>query len=205
MEIHRIMRETTFYTSGFLLLPRPIRERYKVHILLNFKGNQIMVNYSLAYMNSQPGNPDGKKKYYAKAQASGTVTMDEMAEEIAYATSLTDGDVLNVTRALIRQLNKNLAAGKIVKMENFGSFQLQLQSEGTETEKEFTSANILGARIQFRPGNTIKAATRTGDGGLAFKRVPTLKEAALTGDENGNDGGGTSQPGGGSDNEDPLG
>lgn len=88
-----------------------------------------MVNYSLAYMNSQPGNPDGKKKYYAKAQASGTVTMDEMAEEIAYATSLTDGDVLNVTRALIRQLNKNLAAGKIVKMENFGSFQLQLQSE----------------------------------------------------------------------------
>lgn len=26
-----------------------------------------MVNYSLAYMNSQPGNPDGKKKYYAKA------------------------------------------------------------------------------------------------------------------------------------------
>lgn len=138
-----------------------------------------MVNYSLAYMNSQPGNPDGKKKYYAKAQASGTVTMDEMAEEIAYATSLTDGDVLNVTRALIRQLNKNLAAGKIVKMENFGSFQLQLQSEGTETEKAFTSANILGARIQFRPGNTIKAATRTGDGGLTFKRVAKLGDAPL--------------------------
>ena len=146
-----------------------------------------MVNYSLAYMNSQPGNPDGKKKYYAKAQASGTVTMDEMAEEIAYATSLTDGDVLNVTRALIRQLNKNLAAGKIVKMENFGSFQLQLQSEGTETEKVLTSANILAAPIQSRPGNTIKAATRTGDGGLTFKRVAKLGDAPL--DEDATSGG----------------
>ena len=39
------------------------------------------------------------KKYYAKAQASGEVTMDEMAEQISYATSLTDGDVLNAIRA----------------------------------------------------------------------------------------------------------
>jgi hypothetical protein len=53
-------------------------------------------------MSTKPGDDSAPKKYYAKAQASGEVTMDEMAEQISYATSLTDGDVLNAIRALIK-------------------------------------------------------------------------------------------------------
>lgn len=143
----------------------------------------MSVNYSLAYLSTEPGNPDAPKKYYAKMQASGVVTMDEMAEDISYASTLTDGDVLNALRALIKQVNKNLAAGKIVRLENFGTFQLQLHSEGTETEKEFTSANITGVSIQFRPGSPIKAATRAGSGGLEFKRVAKLRETLPNDDE----------------------
>ena len=110
----------------------------------------MSVNYSLALMSSKPGDDTAPKKYYAKAQASGEVTMDEMAEDIAYATSLTDGDVLNAIRALIKQVNRHLAAGKIVRLENFGSFQIQLCSEGAETEKKFTASNITEATVQFR-------------------------------------------------------
>lgn len=159
----------------------------------------MSVNYSLAHMSIKPGTKDPTdKKYYAKAQASGEVTMDEMAEEISYATSLTDGDVLNALRALIKQINKNLAAGKIVRLETFGSFQLQLCSTGAETEKKFTSANITEATIQFRPGKPIKAATRAGDGGLTFKRVAKKGDAPLP-DDGGNTGGG------GDENDNPLG
>ena len=136
------------------------------------------VNYSLALMSSKPGDKEAPKLYYAKAQASGEVLIDEMAEEIAYATSMTDGDVLNAIRGLIKQVTKNLAAGKIVRMENFGSFQLQLQSEGAETEQKFTSANITGVTIQFRPGKTIRANTRTT--GLTFHKVSTLKKSTTT-------------------------
>ena len=75
----------------------------------------MSVNYSLAHMSSKPGDDTAPKLFYAKAQATGEVTMDEMAEDIAYSTSLTDGDVLNAIRALIKQVNKHLAAGKIVK------------------------------------------------------------------------------------------
>lgn len=160
----------------------------------------MSVNYSLAHMSSKPGDDDAPKLFYAKAQASGEVTMDEMADEIAYSTSLTDGDVLNAIRALIKQVNKNLAAGKIVRLENFGTFQLQLCSEGSETEKKFTSANITGASVQFRPGKPIKAATRAGDGGLSFKRVAKLGEAPLP-DDGGNTGGGSD----GDQGENPLG
>ena len=145
-----------------------------------------------------------KKKYYAKAQTSGEVCIDEIAEDIAYATSMTDGDVLSAIRGLIKQLNRHLAAGKIVRLENFGSFQLQLQSNGTETEKEFTSANITDVTVQFRPG---KAATRAGSGGLTFHRVPKLKDAVASGttDTTEPDGGSTSNgDSGGTDEDNPM-
>lgn len=152
-------------------------------------------------MSSEPGNPNAPKKYYAKMQASGVVTMDEMAEDISYATTLTDGDVLNAVRALIKQIKKHLAAGKIVRVENFGTFQLQLHSEGTDTEEEFSASNITEASIQFRPGQPIKAATRAGDGGLSFKRVPKLGTTPVTdGTEEPDDTGGT-VPGTGEDED----
>ena len=109
----------------------------------------MSVKYSLTLMSTKPEDDTAKKMFYAKAQTDGVVTMDEMAEEISYATSLTDGDVLNVLRALIRQMKVQLAAGKIVKMENFGTFQIQVCSTGTETKKEFTANNITVAHIQF--------------------------------------------------------
>ena len=152
----------------------------------------MSVKYSLALMSSKPGDESAPKKYYAKAQAAGEVTIDEMAEEIAYATSLTDGDVLNVLRAMVRQMKVQLSAGKIVKMENFGTFQIQLCSDGAVTTKEFTPANITAAHIQFRPGKTVKTATRAD--GLTFVRVPGKKEAAL---ENPDEPGGGSTGGGG--------
>ena len=137
----------------------------------------MSVKYSLALMSTKPGDKEAKKMYYAKAQADGVVTMDDMAEEISYATSLTDGDVLNVVRALIRQTKVQLAAGKIVKMENFGTFQIQLCSQGAETKKGFTASNITAAHIQFRPGKMVKVATRSE--ALSYTRVTGKKEVIV--------------------------
>lgn len=147
----------------------------------------MSVKYSLAYMSSKPGSASAPKMYYAKAQADGIVTMDEMADDIAYATSLTDGDVLNVIRALIRQTRIQLAAGKIVQMENLGSFQIQLSSRGAVDQKSFTSANIRRCHIQFRPGKMVAASTRAE--GLTFERVATLPKKGGNGGGSGDDGG----------------
>jgi len=144
-----------------------------------------MINYSLAQMSSEPGNPDAAKKFYAKMQASGEVTLDEIAEDISYSTTLTDADVLAAIRAFIKQLNRHLAAGKIVKAENLGSFQLQLQSEGTDTEEAFTSANIIGVSVQYRPGKTVANATTRGLSSLQFRRVAKKGEALTSGADSG--------------------
>ena len=95
-------------------------------------------------------------------------------------SALTDADVLAAIRAFIKQLNKHLAAGKIVRAENLGSFQLQIQSTGAETEKEFTVDNITGVTIQFRPGKTVATATTKGLAGLQFKRVAKKGETLPT-------------------------
>lgn len=137
-----------------------------------------MINYSLSQKRKDPQNPDSEKLYYARMQSSGSVTLDDIASDIAYATSLTDSDVLATIRAFIHQLNKHLAEGKIVKADNFGSFQLQIHSKGAATKKEFSPGHITGVSIQFRPGNMVQSATTRAVGGLTFKRVPTKKELA---------------------------
>ena len=53
----------------------------------------MAINYSIAQMKN-PNDKGAPAKYYAKAQASGSVDINELAEEISYSTTLTDGDVL---------------------------------------------------------------------------------------------------------------
>ena len=126
------------------------------------------INYSLAAMKN-PNNKNAEPKFYAKMQASGVVDLDDMAEDISYATTLTDGDVMNVLRALIKQMKRHLSGGKIVRMEKFGSFQFQICSDGAEDEKSFTSANIKKVNIQFRPGVLVREAQNLKT--LTFKKV----------------------------------
>lgn len=151
-----------------------------------------MINYSLYQNTSEPGNNQAPKKWYARMQASGTVTLDEIAEDIAYSTTLTDADVMAAVRAFIKQLNRHLAAGKIVKAENLGTFQLQLQSEGTDTEDAFTSANIIGVSVQYRPGKTVANATTRGLSSLQFRRVAKKGEALPSDPDDGSEDGGQS-------------
>ena len=143
----------------------------------------MAINYSVVAMKN-PSQPDGPQKYYAKAQASGVIDINELAEDISYATSLTDGDVLNAIRAPIKQMCKHIEAGRIVRLENFGSFQAQVRSKGTESSELFTPSNIQKVHIQFRPGKGIKGTLEIGN--LNFRRVKTKKEGkAETGTDEG--------------------
>lgn len=133
----------------------------------------MAINYSIAAMKN-PAKPDEPAKYYAKAQAAGMVEIDELAEEISYATSLTDGDVVNAIRALVKQVARHIAKGEIVRLGTLGSFQAQLSSEGTDAEDKFNPANIRKVRLQFRPGTGLQGTLETAN--LSFRKVKRLKE-----------------------------
>lgn len=138
-----------------------------------------VVNYSV----SPRLNPRDKMlppKYYAKVQASGKVDFDTLANEISYATSLTDSDVSSVLRALVVQLKKHLADGKIVSLDGFGSFQFQLSGKGALTEKEYRTSLIEKMRIQFKPGKLIREVLNLET--LSFQKVKTRKSISEMGE-----------------------
>lgn len=130
------------------------------------------ITYSVAPLKN-PRDPEGEIKYYAKAQAAGVITIDQLADDISYSTTLTDGDVLNVIRALIKQIKKHIAQGEIVRLENLGSFQVQLSSEGALTSEDFTPAKIRKIRLQFRPGKGLTDSLQVN--AQSFKKVKPIK------------------------------
>ncbi len=134
----------------------------------------MAINYSLALMKN-PQDPEALKRYYAKAQAAGVVDINELAEEIAYSTTLTDGDVINAIRALVKQICRHIAKGEIVRIESLGSFQAQLCSRGAEVESLFTADNIRKVRLQFRPGTGLRGQLAVQN--LQFRRVKALRQA----------------------------
>ena len=132
----------------------------------------MQVNYSVS-PRINPQDKDAAPKYYAKMQASGSVDFDTLAQEISYATTLTDGDVSNVLRALVTQLKKHLADGKIVKLDGFGSFQFQISGKGAATEKDYRTSLIQKVRIQFKPGRLIREVLNLST--LSFQKVKPRK------------------------------
>ena len=99
----------------------------------------MAITYSVTQL-VDPREPEVAGKFYAKAQAAGN---------ISYSTTLTDGDVLNVIRALIKQIQKHLQNGCIVKLENLGSFQAQLRSKGAVSREEFTADLIKAVQSKL--------------------------------------------------------
>ena len=94
---------------------------------------------------------------------------------------MTDGDVSNVLRALVKQIKKHLADGKIVNLEGLGSFQFQLSGSGAITEKDYSTSLIKKMRIQYRPGRLVREVQNLTT--LSFKKVSLLRTKAADPEE----------------------
>lgn len=112
----------------------------------------------MKYKLVQKANPQNreKKKWYANSVNQGSVSQHKMAQIIASKSSLTQGDVLNVIQNLLEEMPKILMDGKSINLEGLGSFRLTIASEGTETEKDFSTSSIKGVKVVFTPSMQIK-------------------------------------------------
>ena len=121
----------------------------------------MAVKYTLAER-ANPQDRTAPKKWYANAKVDGELTFKDLGKEIAQgSTTVSDTDVMAVLNDLIKVLGRNLANGKIVRLGDFGSFQITISSEGAETETAFHPSMIKSAKIQFRPGKDLKDVTKT--------------------------------------------
>ena len=63
----------------------------------------------------------------------------------------------DLTKVLIRYLSE----GEIVKLGDFGNFQITLTNEGAPTTEKFTTSLIKSNKIQFRPGADLRDMLKT--------------------------------------------
>jgi len=110
------------------------------------------IKYSVLALKN-PTRREEPAKYYAKAQVRELITENEIAADIAFATSLTKGDVANVLRNLPYVVKRHLLKGDMVELGSLGKFQFQVKSKGAYTREEFTYHNIKGIKFHYRPGS----------------------------------------------------
>ncbi len=116
---------------------------------------------------SQPGVAGGgSKKWYAAIVTDGEVTVDDLTKAIEKFSALSEADIRGVIIAMENVIVEEIAKGKIIRMDKLGSFYPSLSSEGVENEKDFTTSNIRGAKVNYRAGKRISNALAT----ATFKR-----------------------------------
>ena len=108
-----------------------------------------------------PGDPTGPKKFYANSIGDGEVSLRNLSKEIAQTSSISESDVYATLIDLAKMLSKHLSDGKIVRLGDFGSFQISISSEGMDAMNKVNSSSIKSAKILFRPGLDLRDTLAT--------------------------------------------
>lgn len=118
-------------------------------------------------------NPNEKNtppKYYGRAISLSQETLQTMAEDLSKDCTINEEDCLVVLDGVRNQIIAGLKAGKIVRIDGFGTFRPTIISNGKKcpTASEYVADKskfnpttaIAGAKIIFTPDKSLKAAVR---------------------------------------------
>lgn len=97
-------------------------------------------------------NAQGKKLYFPQIQSAGQIDTYDIARELDYNSSMTQGDVLSVLTNLGKVLKRAFEQGQTVKIDGVGTFFLTAKSsgKGVETADEVHAGQINNVNICFR-------------------------------------------------------
>ena len=125
---------------------------------------------AIKYTVNGRGNPlnlQQAKKWYANARSTGDVNLRTLGKEIAARSTVSPADTQAVLVALTEVVVEHLADGKIVRLGDFGAFQVNVGSEGAETAEKFHPSMIKTKKVAFRPGIELKEMINN----LKFEKV----------------------------------
>jgi predicted histone-like DNA-binding protein len=116
-------------------------------------------------------------KFYAQAQGHGDMDFDSICKDVDSRCTATPADVAAVLKALLTTMEVFLGKGEIIRLGDFGTFQIAVSSTGAETKEEFHSSMIKKGRISFRPGKLLNNMLKT----LEYTQVPKRPVKVTTG------------------------
>ena len=120
----------------------------------------MSVNYDF-YEN--PKLPGSKKRtrYHARVITKGTLSSEQLAEEIHERCSLSTADVAAALLALSQITAEKLKEGYNVHIDGIGHLQLTLQCPPIQSPKEIRAESVHFKSIAFRPSTFLKRQLQT--------------------------------------------
>lgn len=99
-------------------------------------------------------------KWYARACHVGEIGTDQLAERVAYSTTVTKADCKAVIEGLIHEMQRSMNESYVVVLDGIGRFKLGIKSRGAlEAEGFSVSKHIKGVHVLYQPTYTRDAGT----------------------------------------------
>lgn len=103
-----------------------------------------------------PRDPAVPPKDYPIAVSKGHTDLREIAERIALISTVSTFDSMAMLETMLLVIPEELADGRIVRLGDFGSFHLTIQSGGEAAPQDVGTHNIKRTKVHFKPGKVFK-------------------------------------------------
>lgn len=118
------------------------------------------VNYDF-YKNPKLADKDEKTHLHARVVPKGTVSSDELAEEIHDRSTLSTADITATLVALADTTAEKLRDSQRVYIKGIGYLQMTLQCPPVESESEIRAESVRFKSVAFRPDAQLKERLST--------------------------------------------
>ena len=106
-----------------------------------------------------PAKQNDPPKYYAQVISSGELSLRQLVKRVSDISTLSPADTMAAIEALLEVVPQALTEGKLVRLGDFGSFSLQVNSEGVEDVKEMNRKKIKRIAVRFKAGKEFVKVT----------------------------------------------
>lgn len=155
-----------------------------------------MATYYNVHAMKNPRDREAAPKFYGRAISISQETLETMAKEISADCTVNEEDCLVVLDGVRNQIIQGLKAGKIVRIDGFGTFRPTIISNGkkcptasaylADPSKFNPTSAIAGAKIIFTPAKELKNAVRAS---ASLKYVPVEESKSIAKLRSGQSGG----------------
>ena len=144
--------------------------------------------------------------YYPHAIVQGApVETDDLAEELAFVSTVSRSDVRAVLGDIARVMNTLMAQGKSVHVDGLGYFRYVLDTKGVENLEDFDfEKQVKAVRVQFTPEREKSSSGAYTRALVDTKKLEWIELNPATEDQDPAQGGGTGTEPGEEDTDDPL-
>ncbi len=126
-------------------------------------------------------NPINKEvNYYATMVPVVPMDFDQLVQNIADSTTLTEADLRAAFAAAKGEIIKALRDGKSVRLDQLGTFRPTIASDASVSREEVSAKNIKRVRVVFTPSTAIKEGLSLTSPYVTFTKVNAAEpEAAV--------------------------